>query len=639
MQDFVKIGEDFELDLRACELRRAGRTVKLERIPLEVLRLLVEQRGQLVTREQIVERIWGKDAFLDTDNGINGAIRKIRFVLGDDPEDPRFIQTLTGRGYRFIAPVVEPEPGEADNKMPFPVASPEPAISNYEQPVESGANGRRRPHWGLFLGLAMILIAAMAAGFHWARAPVQRQTAKGKLMLAVLPFDNLTGDPGQDYFSDGLTEEMITQLGALDPQELGVIGRTSVMHYKDGQKPLDQIGRELGVQYVLEGSVRRDNKRIRITAKLIQVKDQSNLWAKDYDREIEDLLAIEGDIARQIAVETQMALGTGRPIQAAVPATLSPERYEAFDLYLKGLYFLNKRSVVGLRQAIVYFQQATEKDASYAPAYALLADSYALLGAYSGAPPADFASKARVAALRAVELDNTSSEAHTALALVVQNYDYNWHTSEKEFKRAIELNPNYATAHQWYAEHLMWQGRFDEALAESDRARQLDPLSLIIAADKGIILLDSRQYDRAIEQLTAVLEMDPGFGRARVVASAYLQKGMFEKVLSDIKSWPAQDSPWYFSGLAYYNGRAGRPREATRALEKLVELNRRQPSDPIVFVDAYIGTGNREAAITSLEKAYLQHSNGLTGLKVDPDYDVLRNDPRFKDLLGRVGLQ
>jgi TolB-like protein/DNA-binding winged helix-turn-helix (wHTH) protein/Tfp pilus assembly protein PilF len=653
----IKFDEDFELDLRAYELRRTGRAVKLERIPMQVLLLLIEQRGQLVTREQIAERIWGKGAFLDTDNSINGAIRKVRSVLRDDPEDPRFIQTLTGRGYRFIAPVVESQVAEtpviessiletqliaAEDERDTAATSPSVSGSQEVAVPELASRGRWR--WPNYLGAALVVavIASLALWFRWSRSPSPSPAPGGRLMLAVLPFENLTGDAGQDYFSDGLTEEMIAQLGRLDPQHLGVIARTSVMHYKSSHEPLAEISRvsrELGAQYVLEGSVRRDSKRVRINAQLIQVRDQSNVWTQQYDRELQDVLVIEGDIAREIASETQRALGTQKMASIGVPATLSRERYEAYDLYLKGLYFLNKRSAEGFAQAIPYFQQATEKDPSYAAAYAGLADSYALMAGYTGAPPADFASKARVAALRAVELDDNSAEAHTALALIVQNYDYDWQTSEKEFQRAIELNPNYATAHHWYAEHLMWLGRFDEALRESDVARQIDPLSLIIATDRGVILLYSHQTERAIEQLTALREMDPAFLHNRVIEDAYLQLGMPEKVRSDVEGWPVEDSTWYWSEMAYFEGRAGRPKQAKRALERLLDLSRRQLLDPIVLVPAYLGNGNRDAAIASLQEAYRQHSNGLTSLKVNPYYDVLRSDPRFQDLQKRVGLQ
>ena len=336
-------------------------------------------------------------------------------------------------------------------------------------------------------------------------------------MLAVLPFENLTGDASQEYFSDGMTEEMIAQLGNLDPQHLGVIARTSVMHYKNGKAPLDQIGRELGVQYVLEGSVRRDADKIRITAQLIQMKDQSHLWARRYDRELNSTLALQSEIAQEIAGEIQHALGADKFTFAAEPQRPLTS-YEAYDLYVKGRYFWNKRTGDGFEQAINYFQQAIAKDPNYAQAYAGLADSYILFAAYSGQPPADFLQKARAAATKALRLDDGLAEAHTSLALITENYDWDWPAAEKEYRRAIELNPNYATAWQWYAEYLTWLGRFDEALRASERARELDPLSLIIASDNGMIFYYSRQYDRAAAKLNAVLEMDPNFSRAHRVS-------------------------------------------------------------------------------------------------------------------------
>ena len=460
-------------------------------------------------------------------------------------------------------------------------------------------------------------------------------------MLAVLPFENLTGDAGQDYFSDGLTEEMITRLGSLDPRHLGVIARTSVMHYKNSQEQLGQIGRELGVRYVLEGSFRKETGKVRITAQLIQVNDQTHLWARQYDRELDDLLSLQSEIAREVSDEIQVALGDHKLIQPLPHQPFSsPQTYLAYDLYLKGQYFLNKRTVEGFHRAIDYFQQATAKDPNYARAYAGLADSYALLGGYSMVPQAEFMAKARAAALRALAIDENLPEAHTALALVVQNYDWDWQSSEKEFRWAIELNPNYATAHHWYAEHLAWLGRFDEALLESERARQLDPLSLIIATDNGAILLYSRQYDRAIEQFRAVRELDPNFPRAGMIVQAYAQKGMFTEILAGMEKSRriSCDGPWVCSELAYVYGRMGQRAQARQALAKLEQFYRRQPLDPAAFVGPYIALGNKDQAFAYLEKAYAQHSNAMTTLKVDPLYDPLRDDPRYQNLLRRVGL-
>jgi tetratricopeptide (TPR) repeat protein len=431
---------------------------------------------------------------------------------------------------------------------------------------------------------------------------------------------------------------MIAQLGSLDPEHMGVIARTSVMHYKHSPEQLQQIARELGVQYVLEGSVRRDADEVRITAQLIQMSDQTHLLARQYDRETKDLLVVQSEIAREISGEIQTALGEHKPTAPVLEPTLSAQGYEAYNLYLKGQYVWNKRTVEGFKEAIGYFQQATAKDPSYARAYAGLADAYALLGAYSGALTTQSMPQARAAAVRALQLDDNLPEAHAALALIVQNHDYDWQTAEKEFKRAIVLNPNYATGHQWYAEHLAWRGRFDEALRESELARQLDPLSLIIASDNAAILLYSRQYDRAIAQFNAVREMAPDFPRASLIFAAYVQKGMFAEAQAIVEKKFSAGSSWQLTSLAYLYGRTGQRAAAERELRRLLDMNRREPLNPIVVVPAYIGMGDNDQAIAWLDKAYAARSNGLTALNVDPVYDPLRGDPRFQDLLRRVGL-
>ena len=630
IQDPIRFGDDVELDAQSYRLRRAGRVLKLERIPLEILLLLIEQRGQIITREQIVGRVWGKGVFLDTDNSINGAVRKIRQVLKDDAEQPRFIQTITGQGYRFIAPVAEVGPRLVATEIDAPRATAPATLQTR----------RKRPGRIRLILAGGLLVLLIAAGAGWIRSRSRSlQPPNERLMLAVLPFQNLTGDSSQDYFSDGLTEEMITQLGNLDPKQLGVIARTSVMHYKNSSTPLEQIGRELGVQYLLEGGVRRDSNHVRITAQLIQVKDQTHLWARKYDRELSSLLVVQGEIAQEIADEIQLTLGDHRPQTQNAMSSLSPQVYQAYDLYLKGQYFLSKRTIPGFQQAIEYFQQATTKDPNYARAYAGLADSYALLTGYSGAPSIKYMPQARAAALRALQIDDKLPEAHTALALIVQNYDWDWQTAEKEYRRAIELNPNYATAHQWYAEHLMWRGQFDDALRESERARQLDPLSLIIAADNGAILYNSRQYDRAIEKWRAVLEMDPDFPRAHLITAAYVEEGMLAEALADIerKRRPV-GPPFYWALRAYVYGRSQREPQSQHALQELERFSRQHQIDPYILAWAYASTGNKNQAFAWLEKACDQHSNALTALKVDPVYDLLRSDPRFQDLLQRVGL-
>jgi TolB-like protein/DNA-binding winged helix-turn-helix (wHTH) protein/Flp pilus assembly protein TadD len=612
MTQRFRFGDDFELDPGAYQLQRAGQALKLERIPFEILLALIEHRGQMLSREQIAERIWGKGHFLDIDNSINGAIRKIRQVLHDDSEHPHFIQTITGRGYRFIAPVVA-------------VEAPADAV------VAAAARPERRRVWASAAAAVVLLLAVVA----W--LVVRGSQPSGPtVMVAVLPFENLTGDAAQEYFSDGLTEEMITQLGTIDPRRLQVIARTSVMHYRTRQATLEEIARELKVQYVLEGSVRRDANAVRVTAQLIQTRDQTHIWAEQYDRELKDLLALQREVAQRIATEIQSTLGVGAPAAPSAPARAT-EDYAAYDLYLKGLHFFNKRTVPDLERAIEFLEQATVRDPNYARAHALLAGSYALLNAYSGLPPGPLVPKARAAAHRALQLDPGSAEAHAALAWIVGNHDWDWQRAEREFRRAIELNPNYATAHHWYSELLMCLGRFDEALRESDIARQLDPLSLIIATDHGAILINARQYDRAAEILQSVRDRDPDFPRAHMIWSAWVETGRLAEALADLESISQVRTAGYWAARAILLARGGDAAEAREAIRELQRYSDQPNLWPEIFAGPYAVVGERDKAFEWLERAYAQRW-GLTSLKVNPYYDSLRGDLRYENLLRRVGL-
>jgi TolB-like protein/DNA-binding winged helix-turn-helix (wHTH) protein/Flp pilus assembly protein TadD len=632
----------YELRSRTRELYKQGTKVKLRPQPFQVLKILVERAGDVVSRDELHDLLWPAETFVDFEQGLNTSIKVLRGVLSDSASEPRYIETLPKLGYRIIVPV------EVDTEGPAP--SNEAGVALHPGAAESPVSGTSRNdpapsqpwslrRWPVLVGIStVVVIAAALIGYVlWSRSRPLHQASSDRTMVAVLPFDNLTGDPSQDYFSDGLTEEMIAQLGRLDPQHLGVIARTSVMHYKNTSEQLDQIGRELGVQYVLEGSVRRDSDKVRISAQLIQVKDQSHVWARQYDRELSNLLTLEGEIAREIAGGIQLTLGNANRIDAARnQAPLSPTSYEAYDLYLRGLYFWNKRTAPDFERAIEYFQQATEKDPNYAQAYTGLADSYVLMAGYGDVPPKEFMPKARAAALRAVELDDTLAEAHVSLAVIAQDYDWDWPTVEKEYRRAIELNPNYPTAHQWYAESLALQGRFDEAFVEIERARRLDPLSLIIGSDYAVILYFSRQYDRAIEQFRSVLDREPRFPRAHMVIYAYVEKGMYAEALADIQNWRRLGDDSQSMLLAYVLGRAGQQVEARQALRDL-QLRPGEKSYAYSIAVAYLGIGDKEKAITWLQKSYAEHTI-TTALRVDPTFDPLRSDPRFQELLLGMGL-
>jgi tetratricopeptide (TPR) repeat protein len=412
------------------------------------------------------------------------------------------------------------------------------------------------------------------------------------------------------------------------------------MVYKEHPERVARIGQELGVQYVLEGSVRREADKVRVSAQLIETKDNTHVWAREYDRDLTDLLTLQGEIARKIADEIQLTLDDQPKAQTISPSP-SMVNYEAYDLYLKGRYFWNKRTPQAFEQAIEYFQQSIAKNPNYARAYAGLADSYVLMSAYTLAPQTEYMPKARAAALKALELDPELAEGHASLALITENYDWDWQMAEKEFRRAIQLDSNYATAHHWYAEYLANQGRFDEAFAESERARQLDPLSLIIVTDHAVILYFSRQYDRAIEQFRMVMEMEPNFPRADMVNYAYVQSGRYTDAIEGAKRAQRMDgtsSPWTWGILAYVYGRSGKPEQGRHALDMLEQFYRRRELDPAAMILAHIGMGDKEDALALLQKAYLEHSNLMTTLKVDPTFDPLRGDPRFQEIVRKMGL-
>ena len=635
---------EFRLDAQRRTLQRGQELVALTPKAFDLLLQLIQSAGKTVTKDDLMKTVW-PDSFVEESN-LTQTIFMVRKAL-EETSERRYILTVQGQGYRFLVPAKEAAIQGPEIELPAP-----PPDAGDVADIQLQSQPQRAKNWRSIViasaVIALILIVASSIWF-WLRGHGAAERSD-KIMLAVLPFENFTGDAGQDYFSDGLTEEMISQLGNLDPAHLGVIARTSVMRYKHSQESIPQIGQDLGVQYVIEGSVRRDSERVRIAAQLIQVRDQSHLWAQQYDRDLGHLLQLQGEIARAVANEIEFSLGRRRSIEVAregtlplpVPANgLGTESYEAYDLYLQGRYFWNKRTAEGFRHAADYFQQAIDKDPNYGRAYAGLADTFSLMSTWYVGPQNELMPKARTAALRALELDEALAEAHASLALIQENYDYDWAGAEKEFRRAIQLDPQYATAHQWYAESLSWQGRFEEAFAESERARQLDPLSAIIASDHAMILYYSRQYDSALKQYGSALELNPNFDPARDwMIPPYLQLGRYDAAFDGIKRWEARDeNPWMLAWKSAVYGRSGHWEEARRALAKLERISGSRADRTVTLLIAYSGTGQKERVIELLQKAYSEHSNAVTQIKVDPIFDPFRGDPRFQDLLRRVGLE
>jgi TolB-like protein/DNA-binding winged helix-turn-helix (wHTH) protein/Tfp pilus assembly protein PilF len=627
---------EFSLDPQTRTLQRGNATVPVTPKAFDVLLVLVQNAGQVVTKDALMKTVW-PDSFVEESN-LTQTVFRVRKAL-DETEDRRYIQTVQGQGYRFLVAVTE-----IDDRASELASLREPSGSPKVQEISPPWQPRRAQYWkfaAVFIVLAAILVLVTVTE-RWRPQPKAAEPAE-KIMLAVLPFENFTGDSAQDYFSDGLTEEMISQLGNLDPSHLGVIARTSVMHYKYSQEPVQQIGKDLGVQYVVEGSVRRDSERVRITAQLIQVKDQSHLWAREYDRDLGRLLELQGEIAREVANEVEFSLTGQRPINMAPAAAplVGANSYDAYDLYLKGRYFWNKRTAEGFQQAADYFQQAIDKDPNYGRAYAGLADTYSLMSTWSIGPQSVLMPKARAAASRALEIDERLAEAHASLALIKENYDYDWPGAEKEFRRAIQLNPQYATAHQWYAEFLSWQGRFEEAFAESEQARQLDPLSLIIASDHATILYESHQYENALKQCHSVLELDPTYRHAgQMMASSYLQLGKYGDAADALIRWaPHDDSAWNLAWQAVVYTRWGQTAPARDAFDRLKRIPTSDMHRTPALLTAYAGTGQKERMLDLLQQAYSEHSNAVVKIKVDPLYDPFRNDARFEKLLRQLKLE
>ncbi len=594
---------------------------------MAILLLLVQERGRVVSRQEIADHVWGQGVTLDVDNSINGAIRKIRRVLRDDAEQPRYIQTQTGRGYRFIAAVTAGGAGDEDAGASVP---------RMKAGEEAGAHRRA---WMRPATAAALALLALGGAWIW-RRQTARPASAALVRLAVLPFRNLTGDPDQDYFSDGFTEELITQLGGMEPERLAVIAPTSVMEYREGTVSLPQIGRELGVTYALEGGVRRDAQHVRITAQLIEVRGQVHLWAREYDRPPEDLLMIQSEIAQEIADEIRIVLDQRRPTASERQPPMTARETEAWDPYLRGRYLWSKRTPAGFEGAVEWFQRAVAADPNFAPAYAGLADSWSLMSTYGYVPASVYMPQARAAALRALQLDGSLAEAHASLALIAETYDWDWRTAEREFRRAIELNGNYATAHHWFAEYLAYEGRFDEALRESERARQLDPLSLIIVADNGAILYFARRYDLAIAKFQSVLDADPTFGRAYLIIEAYAQQGRYGEALACLRNWRRRgDGPWIWAMEAYVYGRSGDRARALKALHRVEDAGRASRADAVALLSvAYAGAGERDQWIATLQQACRERSSLATTFKVDPIFDPLRSDPRFQEMVRESGL-
>jgi TolB-like protein/Tfp pilus assembly protein PilF len=568
----------FEADLRAGELRKHGVKLKLVGQPFEVLAMLLECPGQLVMREELRARLWPTDTFVDFDHSLNAAVNKLRDALNDSAEKPNYVETLPRRGYRFIS----------------------------------------------------------AVGLHDSQDLLGEPSSPKIQSLVVLPLENLSTDPEEEYFTDGMTDQLITNLAQIGA--LRVISRTSAMRYKGTKKSLPEIARELHVDAVVEGAVMWVGGRVRISAQLIEAPTDHHLWAASYERDLRDVLSMQEEVTRAIVSEIRVKLTAQEEARLANSRPINPEAYQ---LYLKGHYHWNKRSLDGFQKAIEYFQQATAKDPAYAMAYVGLADTYIYFSFFDVVPPQEAMPKAKAAAARALEIDNRLGEAHVSLGYVSYMYDWDWPAAGKHFEQALTLNPAYSRAHTFYPFYLSSLGRSEEALAVAKRSLDLDPASPAVSHSLAVQLYLARQFDQAIEQSHKTLELDPNFAISyATLGEVYVSKGMYREGLPTLKKYSAlsRGRAMSLALLGYAHARLGERSEALRILEQLEAASKERYTPAVSFAVVYAGLGEKDQAFAWLEKAYGQRTSRLGYLKVEPLWDPLRTDLRFADLVRRIGL-
>jgi TolB-like protein/DNA-binding winged helix-turn-helix (wHTH) protein/Flp pilus assembly protein TadD len=617
----------FEADLRTGELAKFGKRVRLQEQPFQLLVMLLEKPGVLVTREELHLKLWPQTT-VDFDHGLNKAMSKIREALGDSAENPRFIETVARRGYKFLADVtvvggeqtkfvtgdvtVRPNPG------PLPLG-------------DAGTSPRRSLRffsWRLF-GLVPVLAISLSTMFYpW------RHSSPIIHSIVVLPLQSLSSDASQEYFADGMTDELITSLAQIN--RLRVISSASAIAYKGARKPLREIARELNVDAVVKGSVLLSGNRVRITARLIEIPTERDVWAQSYEGDLHDTLKLQSEIARAIAEQFRIILNRQERVPLTKPMAENPDAYEA---YLKGRYFWNRRTGDGLKRAIEYFNRAIALDPSYAEAYSGLADAYALSGhwEYGVLPPQDAFVRAKAAATKALALNGNLGEAHTSLAYILDLYGRDWEAAETEYKLAFKLNPAYATLHLWYAWHLMIMGKTSESIVEFQKADSLDPLSLVINANLADALCISHFYDKSVEQSKKTLELSPNFAIGHyVLGQALEQKHMYDEAIAEFQKAIelSGHSGAFDSNLAYAYAVSGRKEEATKIVKDLEAQHNPAVDADIALV--YEGLGDQNQAMAWLNKAYDSRFNPSILLR--PAFDPLRSDARFSDLLRRLGI-
>jgi TolB-like protein/DNA-binding winged helix-turn-helix (wHTH) protein/Flp pilus assembly protein TadD len=649
---------DFELNGGAYELRRNGRPVRIERQPMDLLLLLVERRGQLVQRSEIVDKLWGKDVFVDVETGVHTAIRKIRRALRDSPDAPVFVETVPGKGYRFIAPVevvgaphdatgsgktqppVAPQPSDSVLPGPLPAPASEPAASatavmpvepRVAAPVVSAARMR------LTLGL---VVAALLIGVGiWSRLPRGENSRSSPLTLAVLPFTNLSGDPTREYVAEGLAEDTATSLGQIDPGQMEVVAGSATVRYKGSTKSAAEIGRELAADYIVESSLRIEDNRLRVTATLVRVGDQVRVWSQYYDREPTSVLGLQHELSRAIAEQIQLRLSPGRLEALARRQTQSPD---AYDLYLRGRNFENQRTPATNRQAIAYYTRATELDPDYGLAWSAAARVLAASLINSDASPVEVLPRARAAASRAVRAGPETAEAQLALAYLKWCCEWDWPGAEAGFRRGLALDPHSARGHLSLAHALSQMGRHSEALMLTRRARELDPLSPLMPALSSQVAFQARDYRAALDYARQAIVLDPEFWIGHMMRGQALEQlGEYERAIEALTTAArfSGENSKALAMRAYVLARTGRADDAGAMLRTLETVSKTKYVPPYAMALISAGLEQRDAVFVWLERAFDARDIHLIYLPVDPKWDSYRADPRFEALIVRCGFR
>jgi TolB-like protein/DNA-binding winged helix-turn-helix (wHTH) protein/Tfp pilus assembly protein PilF len=633
----------FELDPRAAEVRKQGLRIRLRGRPYEILNILLDRPGDVVSRDELRDRLWSADTFVDFDHGLNAAMNKLREVLGDSADNPRFVETVPRRGYRFIAPVARiarsatasreaaaPAPSSAEGQLLEPLVlqeSPSPVV-----PASVDRPPRRAVPW---LGLAALL-AALAAGAFFALRSAPVLPRSGVLRLAVLPFQNLSGDASREYFVDGMTDALIAELAQVGA--LRVISRTSVMAYKASPKPLPAIARELNVDVVVEGSAVVTGGRARITAQLIDAASDRHLWARSYECDPGDILDVQRRVAQEITQEVRVAVTRQEDERLHRSSPVDPQAHEAF---LRGRAWRARLTTEGLRKAADYFQQAIRVAPGYAEAHAALADIYWVMGSagFEVRPARETGPLAKAAAARALEIDPSLPSAQAIQAMVMLDHDWNFLEGEALIKRVIEENPSYGEAMISYSGYLASMGRAEEAIAAARRALELDPLSSSAGQTLGWRWLYSRRCPQAIPEFKKTLDLDPmayvarvGLGLCRWEEKSPEATPELERAAKD-----ADESAWPLAVLGYVHAARGDAEGARAILARLEASAKGGYVSPIYRAFVLAGLGEKDEAFRSLEATYAERSPWMLFLPVEPELSGLRSDPRFADLLRRVG--